>query len=550
MRSRYTLILVLFLCCVGCATTRKAQPAAAASAQQRTAPLLEGLGDHHFPVTTSSKEAQRYFDQGLVLAYAFNHKEAERSFREAARLDPQCAMAWWGVGLVLGPHVNAAMKPEDAPKAWEAVTKAKELAPKASAKERDYIAALSTRYAQEAPADRAKLDLAYANAMRDLSKKYPDDVDAATLFAEAIMDTMPWNYWLPEGRHQPLTPELLATLEAVLAKAPQHPGANHLYIHAVEAGPTPQKGLPAADRLRDVAPGAGHLVHMPAHIYLRLGMYQQASRANEEAIEADQAYLASCGKQGFYPAMYYPHNIHFLWYSSGMEGRSAESLRRAREAAQYNSSRCCKDVDISQRPLPLLALSRFGRWNEVLSEPPADKDHTFDQVIWQYARGIAFTHTGQLDQAIAAKRELDRLATSDEAKKLDSPYLPATHVFGIAQQELAAEIARRQGRTDEWVSGLHTAVEMQDKLPYMEPPYWYYPMRHALGAALVELKRYSEAEAVYRADLKQNPHNGWSLLGLAQALRGQGKSEAADEAQRQFDLAWIRADVKPTSSRF
>ena len=548
MRSRYASIFILTLACAAHGGTPAEQPIPAA--EQRTAPLLEGLGSHHFAITTASKEAQRYFNQGLILAYAFNHKEAERAFREAARLDPNCAMAWWGAALVVGPHVNAAMKPEDAPKAWEALTKAKQLAPSASPKERDYIAALSTRYAEKPPEDRASLDLAYANAMRDLAKKYPDDVDAGTLFAEAIMDTMPWNYWLPEGKHQPLTPELLATLEAVLAEDPNHPGANHLYIHAVEAGPTPQKGLPSADRLRDVAPGAGHLVHMPAHIYLRLGMYQAASRANEEAIEADQEYLTACGKQGFYPAMYYPHNIHFLWYSSGMEGRSAESLRRAREAAKYVSSRCCKDVDISQRPLPLLALSRFGRWDEVLKEPAADKDHTFDMVIWTYARGLAYANTGKLEQAIEAKAQLDRLATSEEAKKLNNPYLPATHIFGIAQQDLAAEIAHRQGRTDEWVSALHTAVEMQDKLPYMEPPYWYYPTRHALGAALVELKRYPEAEAVYRADLKLNPHNGWSLFGLAQALRGQNKTEAADEVQRQFDLAWIRADVKLTSSRF
>lgn len=298
MQSRYAIIVLCTLCCAVHASTPATQPAAS---DGRTAPLLEGLGDHHFPITTASELAQRYFDQGLVLAYAFNHKEAERSFREAARLDPQCAMAWWGVALVLGPHVNAAMKPEDAPKAWEAITKANQLASNASAKERDYIAALSTRYAKNPPEDRTALDLAYLDAMRELAKKHPDDVDAQALFAEAIMDSMPWNYWLPEGKHQPLTPELLATLEAVFAKAPQHPGANHLYIHAVEAGPHPEKGLAAADRLRDVAPGAGHLVHMLAHIYLRLGMYQAASRANEEAIEADQNYLDACGKQGFTP---------------------------------------------------------------------------------------------------------------------------------------------------------------------------------------------------------------------------------------------------------
>ncbi|MGB7156458.1 MAG: hypothetical protein WBD40_00245 [Tepidisphaeraceae bacterium] len=550
MRSRYAMILMCTLCCARLASAQATQPTELPSADQRTAPLLEGLGDHHFPVTTTSKEAQRYIDQGLILAYAFNHKEAERAFREAGRLDPTCAMAWWGTALVLGPHVNAAMKPEDAPRAWEALTKARELAPNAIEKERDFISALSARYAEKPPEDRAPLDQAYVNAMRELSRKYPDDVDAATLLAEAIMDGTPWNYWEADGQPRPMTPELLTVLESVLAKSPQHPGANHLYIHAVEAGPHPEKGLAAADRLRDIAPGAGHLTHMPAHIYLRLGMYQMASRANEEAIEADQEYLAACQRQGMYPMIYYPHNIHFLWYSSGMEGRSAESLRRAREAAVFVSSKCCKDIDISQRPLPLLALSRFGRWEEMLKEPAADKDHTFDQIIWHYARGIAFANTGKLEQAIESKAQLDALVASDEAKKLDNPMLPASQVFAIAQQELAAEIARREGRADEWISGLRATVEAQDKLPYMEPPFWYYPTRHALGAALVELKRYPEAEAVYRDDLKRSPHNGWSLFGLAQALRGQDKVAAANEVQRQFDLTWIRADAKLSNSRF
>jgi tetratricopeptide (TPR) repeat protein len=546
MRTLYVTVMVFVTIC----TARTFAQTTQSATTETTAPLLEGLGDHTFPVSTGSAQAQRYIDQGLVLAYGFNHKEAERAFREAARLDPQCAMAWWGTALVLGPHVNAAMKPEDAPRAWEALRKAQELAPTATPRERDYIAALSKRYAQNPPEDRSSLDQAYMNAMRELAKKYPDDTDAATLFAESIMDTMPWNYWLPDGKHQALTPELLAVLEAVIEKAPQHPGANHLYIHAVEAGPNPEKGLAAADRLRDIAPGMGHLVHMPAHIYLRLGFYQLASRANEEAIEADEGYLQACSRQGFYPAMYYPHNIHFLWYTSGMEGRSAEAVARAREAAAYVTSRCCADVDISQRPLPLLALSRFGRWDELLREPRPDAEHTFDVMIDHYARGIAFTHTGQIDRAIESLTALQRLAESEAGKKLDTPFLPATHIFSIAGHELGAEIARRQRRTDEWISGLRSAVEMQDQLPYMEPPYWYYPVRHNLGAALLELNRADEAEAVYRADLKRNPHNGWSLFGLSQALRAQGKTELAAEVQRQFEHAWARADVKLTNSRY
>src|SRR5687767_5264629 len=298
------------------------------------APLFGDLGNYSHPVTTKSKEAQQYFDQGLTLAYAFNHPEAARSFREAARLDPQCAMAWWGAALVLGPNINKPMAEEDVAKAWEALAKARALAPKASEKERGYIDALSKRYAETPTKDRAALDKAYADAMREVSRRYPDDLDAATLYAEALMDTMPWNYWMKDEQPKPETKEILAALEGVLKRKPDHLGACHLYIHAVEAV-APEKALAAADTLRTLVPGAGHLVHMPAHIYLRLGLYREATLVNELAARADESYIAQCNAQGFYPATYYPHNVHFLWYTNAMEGQSRESMKAARTIAEH-----------------------------------------------------------------------------------------------------------------------------------------------------------------------------------------------------------------------
>jgi tetratricopeptide (TPR) repeat protein len=516
------------------------------------APLFDNLGDHHHTITTSSPLAQRYFDQGLILAYAFNHTEAGRSFEAASRLDPNCAMAYWGMALVLGPHVNSPMNDANVPKAYESVQRALQLAKSGNVTdaERAYIAALAKRYAAEPTNDRSSLDLAYADAMRGVVKQFPDDVDAMTLCAEALMDTMPWDYWLEQHQPKPATKDVLAMLENAIARDPNHPGANHLYVHAVEAGPTPEKGLPSADRLRSISPGAGHLVHMPAHIYLRMGRYQEASRANEIAIEVDQNYLAACKAQGFYPLAYYPHNVHFLWYSTAMEGRSADCLAAARKAAAYTKAKHCGTVEANlQRPLPLLALARFGRWDELLAEPQPTMEHTFDLAVWNYARGVALARKGRVDEARSVQAEFAQLAASDEAKKLDTPNHPATAVIKIAGHELTAEIARADGRKNEWISELEKAVELQDALPYMEPPYWYYPVRHALGAALLEMEKPAEAEKVYRDDLKRNLQNGWSLKGLAKSLSAQGKQDQATEVEREFNYAWQRADVKIDGSR-
>ena len=343
----------------------------ASGAEKLPGPLFDGLGDLHHPVTTESKQAQRYFDQGMRLLFGFNHKEAIRSFRSAAHLDPQCAMAHWGVAYAYGPHVNKPMDASDTANAWAALQLAMANKSKVSAKEQAYITALEKRYQSTHQADRLALDKAFAAAMRELTKQYPDDLDAQTFFAESLMDTMPWDYWTHDRTPKPETEEILTALRFVIARSPDHPGANHFYIHAVEAGPTPEAGLPSADRLLNYAPNAGHLVHMPAHIYVRVGQYADAEVANERAAKADRTYIRHCRAQGFYPGAYYPHNMHFLWWANVFQGRSAEAMRAAKRAADYALENYCGPTKAlegpRQRHLPWLTLARFGKWDEVLA---------------------------------------------------------------------------------------------------------------------------------------------------------------------------------------
>lgn len=513
----------------------------------RGAPLFDNLGHYHKPITTRSEQAQRYFDQGLMLVYAFNHAEAARSFREAARLDPACAMAWWGVALSYGPNINKPMDPADNPKAWEALTKARELATGADEPERAYIDALSKRYAEHPPENRAPLDHAYADAMRELALRYVDDPDAATLFAESLMDLSPWDYWTKDARPKPETRELLAALERVIGRHVDHPGANHYYIHAVEAV-EPEKGLASADRLLHYAPGAGHLVHMPAHIYLRLGLYREASLANELASQADQSYIAQCNAQGFYPAAYYPHNVHFLWYTNAMEGRSRASLAAAQEIARHAGHMKLADAD-RLAPLMSLVQVRFGRWDEVLAQPAAPEDQRFVAAMSHYTRGLALAAKNQPDAADAELAVLRRTADAPDVTALDTPQFPASSVLRISEHDLAGQSALRKGDAEGAIAELTKAVELEDALPYMEPPFAYLPMRHGLGAALLAAGRAADAEKVYREDLRRNPNNGWSLFGLSEALRARGNTEAADAVRAQFRQAWIRADVTITSSR-
>jgi tetratricopeptide (TPR) repeat protein len=524
--------------------------AGAAAREKLPGPLLPNLGTLQHPVSTASSRAQRYFDQGLILLYGFNHPEAIRSFRSAAHLDPRCAMAYWGVAYAYGPHVNRPMTPEDTAAAWTALREAVARASAASPREQAYLAALEKRYQAEHTEDRAALDRAFADAMREVVQRYPDDLDAQTLFAEALMNTMPWDYWTGDRSPKPETEEALAALRHVLARNPDHPGANHLFIHAVEAGPTPALGLPSADRLRLFAPGAGHLVHMPSHIYIRVGQYRDATLANERAIQADQEYLRSCRAQGFYPGVYYPHNLHFLWWAQLFEGRSAEALRTARKVARYANDNYCgpsKAVEAPRlRHLPWLTLARFGQWRELLAipEPAAKDDFLVDRVLWHFARGLALVATGQAEAAASEHAALVEWTESEAVRQLDSPIFPVSNTLAVPRHWLAAKIAGARGDQTGLVQELEHAVAAEDALPYMEPTFWPVPVRPALGVAWLQAGEPARAEAVFRQDLERLPRNPWGLLGLEASLRHQGKVESAELVRRQFDAAWQHADTR------
>jgi tetratricopeptide (TPR) repeat protein len=522
---------------------------AAPGAPSAPPPIFTDLGTHQHTVSCTP-EAQKYFDQGLRLVYAFNHDEAVRAFNEAARLDPNCAMAYWGVALAMGPNINLPLDAEHATAAHDALQRAIVLAPKASPAEQAYIAALATRYSDDPNADRKALDRAYADAMRQLARSQPDDLDASTLFAESLMDLRPWDLWSLDGQPRPETPEIVATLEAVLQKDPNHPGANHYYIHAIEASPEPEKGLPSAQRLRTLVPGAGHLVHMPAHVYMRTGRYADAADANRQAIAVDERYIGTMQPAGVYPMMYYPHNIHFLWAAATMDGRSSEAMDAARQVATKVPPGMAREMPMVEyfMPTPYFAMVRFGRWEEILAEPAPPDDLIYDTAMWHYARGLAYAATKRFDQAAQEESTLKALAAQIPSDRIVGDNQPAQTLLRLASLSLAGEIAARQGDCERAIPKLEEAVSVQDSLPYMEPAPWYIPQRQALGAVFLQCDRPATAEDVFREDLRRNPGNGWALFGLAQSLRAQGRSDAEIEAQ--FRTAWRDADVQLTSARF
>ncbi len=516
------------------------------------APRLQNLGTYTFTITTSSERAQLFFNQGINLAYGFNHAEAERSFREVARLDPDCAMAYWGQAWVLGPNINVPMDPADEPKAFELVQQATALKAKASEREQAYIDALTTRYSGKAE-NRLERDQAFANAMKELTKRYSDDLDAATIYAESLMDLRPWDYWTRDGRPHPGTEPAIEVLESVMARNPQHPGANHYYIHLLEPTKGPERAEAAADRLRGLVPGAGHLVHMPAHIYLRVGRYADASDVNEQAIAADESYISQCRAQGIYPLGYYPHNIHFLWSSSTMEGRSAVALDAAHKVFGKIPDDAVEELPLLQTFLvvPYYALARFGKWDDILKLPSPTADRPFVNGIRHYARGMAFVRLGKLQEAEAELVQLRKIADDPALREimLFSPN-SAGQVLSIAPEVLAGELAAKRKDYDRAIAHLQRGVLLEDGLAYIEPPDWHYPVRQALGAVLLEAGLPAEAETVYWEDLKRNAENGWSLFGLMQALRAQGKNDQAALAEKRFQKAWARADVSLKASRF
>ena len=558
LRSAFLLLVPLLF--AACVQREPAAPAPAVSPIEDAlgANFIEGLGDYRFPVTTRVPEVQRWFDQGLMLTYGFNHDAAERSFLRATEIDPDCAMCWWGAALVLGPHVNAGMDPANNGKAWERLQKARALAPSASQREQAFIEALSARFAEHPPEDRGPLDQAYAEATARLVRARPDDLDAATLHAEALMDLQPWDYYDEQRQPKGNTPEIVSVLESVMARNPDHPGALHLYVHAVEASDAPERGVAAADRLRDLVPGSGHLVHMPAHIYARVGRWHDAVIANQKAIEADNAYLAVCrgNAQGVYPLGYVPHNHHFLWFAASMEGAGEV----ARAAAQSTAERT--DLpELMRQPgfealqhywlTPVFDHVRFGRWDAVRALPKPADDLPYPNAIWRYAQGMAAVRQGRAAEAAAHLAELQPLAADP---KLESMMMweryPLSHAARIAERTLAAELAWSRGEHDAAIAALEESVAIEDRIPYDEPPGWHAPTRHSLGAALLAAGRAAEAEAVYRAELERNPANGWSLHGLAESLRVQGRDREAGEVQAQFASAWQNADVDLAASRF
>jgi tetratricopeptide (TPR) repeat protein len=508
-------------------------------------PWFDGLGRHHHPITTKWELAQRYFDQGLTLCFNFNHAEAIRSFEAAAMVDTNCAMAWWGVAFAHGPNINAPMFDDAVPKASDALQKALAFKDKASPKERDYIDALAKRYTKEPLTNRSVLDAAFADSMRVLAKKYPDDLDAQTLFAESLMDTSPWNYWQQDLTPKPAAKEAIEVIESVLARVPAHSGADHLYIHLVEAGPHPEKGVPSADRIGKLTPKAGHLVHMASHIYVRVGRYHDATTVNERASDVDEGYLKKTKPTGTYPGGYYPHNLHFLWYATDLEGRSKDSMAAAKEISNYTLDLRCGAIEgPRQRYLPLLAYTRFGRWAEILREPMPAEEYPFDRAMAHYARAVAFTAQNRAGDAEGELARFKELQNSERVRMMDNLYFPGTKILAVAQHVIAGKIAGAANKPDEMVKHMREAVTAERALSYMEPPYWYYAAKLSLGGALLKAGQAAEAEKVFRDTLKELPNNGWPLFGLEQSLRAQGKDDEAKVVAKEFKKAWKHADVK------
>jgi tetratricopeptide (TPR) repeat protein len=509
------------------------------------APLLDGLGHLHHPITTSKPEAQRYFDQGLTLVYGFNYDEAARSFRYAAKLDPKCAMAYWGVALAVGPNYNdpdidAARRKS----AHETSQKAVSLAGNAKPGEQAFIRALGKRYSADPKADPKKLAVDYAQAMRDVMRQNPSDSDAAVLFADAAMNVHPWQLWKHDGQPEEGTREIVDVLEGVLKRDPNHIGANHLYIHAVEASQQPERALSSAKRLTGLAPGAGHLVHMPAHIYIRTGDYHASSLANQQAVGIDQGYINKYHVTGMYPMMYYTHNLHFLAVSSSMEGRFDEANRIATKVVT-GMIPFAKENPMAEGFLPTktLVLIRFRQWEDVSQLPEPDKNLRLWHAVWHFGRGMAFTGFARLDKAA---EERDALLVETKALPQDAMlgFNSAHQVLDIAALMLEANIARGQRNYKRAAESLNKAAQAEDKLNYDEPPDWYLPPRESLGAVLFTDGRYADAEAAFRAELKAHAKNPRALFGLAECLQAQKKTAEAGSVRKEFEAGWKNADTK------
>jgi tetratricopeptide (TPR) repeat protein len=533
------LLLVLILAGRAAADERK-------SAEKKPDLALTAVGRQHHPIQTSNKEAQDYFDQGMTFIYGFNHEEAARAFRHAATVDPASPMPLWGIALSVGPNYNIDVDTEREKIAYETVQKAAKLAEHAPQVEKDYVAALAVRYSGDASPDYKKLSRDYAAAMKELSQKYPDDLDAATLYAESLMNLHPWRLWTHDGKPGENTEEIVRVLESVLARDPDNAGANHYYIHAVEMSDDPQRALPSAQRLNTMVPQAGHLVHMPAHIYIRTGDYEAALKSNVVAAKIDQKYAKEADKEGgIYDLMYHSHNEHFIAMAASMGGRYAE----AKAAADAMAKRLAPHAKMM--PMldgfiltPLWVDARFGKWDAIEARPEPPKEFVETHVMWRYTRALAFAARGDGGKATA---ERDLFAAEVSAILPDMPFgaqNTAKDILGLATHVINARIAGAGGKSNDAIEHWRNAVEMQDALNYDEPADWYYPVRESLGGALLSTGNAKEAEQVFRDDLKRNPRNPRSLFGLMQALKAQQRDVDADWVERQFKEGWKGADTK------
>lgn len=517
-----------------------------ANAMVEVVKLKDNLGNYHFPISSKSALAQKYFDQGIALTYGFNHAEAARFFDTATKIDPDCVMCYWGLAYIQGPNINAPMGEEQVSPAWQAIQKAIAISDQGSDKEQAYIKALAQRYTEKPTEDRDYLDLAYAKAMGKLAQDYPNDLDAATLYAEALMDTMPWDYWQSNGELKGEAKTIAQTLESVIKRNPQHPGANHLYIHVMEKE-RPLQAVKSADNLRDLIPGSGHLQHMPSHIYIRVGRYEDSVIANQKGIEADRQYLASSHPDSIYKFAYVPHNYHFLWFSALMTGQQKIATEAAKKTADVNQY-FMRDPDFAGAlqhfyVVPLYTEVRFSQWQKILDTPAPEPELKYPTGVWHYARGMALANQGEQNKAKQELTQLQNFINDPDLQELKiGGFNSTSSVLEIASEVLTGEIAKFAQDYTTAIDHLRKAAILEDKLIYTEPPDWYSPTHNLLGNILLESDRLSEAEEAFREDLRIYPKNGWSLYGLAQSLEKQGKIAEAKAVQQEYEEAWQYAD--------
>jgi len=514
--------------------------------------LSDGLGDLHYSITTNNPLAQKYFDQGLRLVYGFNHVEALRSFREASRLDPSSAMTYWGQALTLGPNINDWNPKDREAMAHEAILKAKQLSPGSTQKEQDLILAMASRYDGRSYDNRDPLNTAYRQAMEQLTVKYPSDPEALVLYADAIMTSVPWDYWNNDGSPKSSTIQARKALETAIRKYPKHPGAHHMYIHLVEASNSPADAHNSAEFLETAMPAAGHIVHMPSHIYVRTGEYDRANISNTNAVRVDEDFLAQTNDQGLYRAGYYPHNIDFLVYGSLMNGQSAQAVSEGNKLAYHIMSLKTLMPTYYDYFLatPIVSYVRYGQWNQVLALHPPDEQYYQVSATHHFARGLAFLRKGNVSDARVELTKLDSITKLDTLKTIYAFFNSTQQIASVAVNLLRGEVLAHEKKTEESIVALREAMKAEDDLRYNEPPDWRLPVRHFLGAVLFEAGRYAEAEKVYQDDLVKNAGNGWSLQGLAMCQEKLGKGKEAEATRSNLSKAWKNADTKITSSRF